>query len=233
MKTSVLASGVVLLALVGAAGGYYGGAKYTDSTRVYDSGPAAPLTGRSTDPPLPRKTPEPYPLAALKAAELKFHTQGFTIHDDAGVPLRLSIKVPRGWVLTRNDKTPREVRFLDPKKERAVRVESALPPPDLTTTDSMNRLITNLKSSQPYENDLKILSQTTDQLDANGGARTVSTLIYTYIPNKTLRYVIVRWVATAGDEIASVEMSITGLPQDATALKSVTLEASQSVGETG
>lgn len=233
MKTPVFVSGIVLLALVGAAGGYYGGAVYTGATRVNEAAPVAPLTGRTTDPPLPRKTPEPFPLAALKASELDFHTVSFTIHNDSGDPLALSIKVPRGWQLTRNKKTPREVRFLDPLKERAVRVESALPPPSRSTADMMTQLVANLKSSQPYENDLRILSQTSEQLEANGQARTVSTLIYTYIPIKTLRYVIVRWVATGGDDQATVEMSITGLPQDATGLKSVLLQASQSVVEAG
>jgi hypothetical protein len=233
VRKSLLVSGVVLLALLGAAGAYYGGAEYTGQPRVYEAGPAAPLSGYPTNPPLPKKTPEPYSLTPLAADELKFHAQTFTIHDDAGAQLPLSISVPRGWRLTRDPKTPREVRFLDPRKERAVRVESALPPPALSTTDSMNQLVANLKSSQPYENDLRILSQTNEQIEADGGTRTVSTLIYTFIPKKTLRYVIVRWVATGGDDIATVEMSITGLPQDAAGLKPVLLEASQSVRETG
>ncbi len=226
-------SGLVLLALLGGAGGYYGGAKYTGASRLNEAGTAQPLTGVSTEPPLPRKTPEPNLLAPLTASSLKFHTVSFTIHDESGVPMRLSIRVPRGWVLTRSEKTPREVRFLDPKKERAVRVESALPPPNLSTTDSMNQLLANLKSSQPYENDLQIQSKSDDEVEANGETRKVSTLTYTFIPIKTRRYVSVRWVATGGDDTATVEMSITGLPQDAAALNSVTLEASRSVSETG
>ena len=128
---------------------------------------------------------------------------------------------------------PREVKFLDPRKERAVRVESALPPPAMSTTDSMAQLVANLKSSQPYENDLRILSQTDEQIEANGESRKVSTLIYTYIPKKTVRYVIVRWIATGGDDNATVEMSVTGLPQDAAGLRAVLLEASRSVRQTG
>jgi hypothetical protein len=233
VRTSVLASGVALLALVGAVGGYYGGARYDDSTRVNETAPIAPLTGPSSDPPLPKKTPEPNSLPALKASELKFHTQGFTIYDKSGAPVKLSIRVPRGWVLSRDPKTPQEVRFRDPKKERWVRVESALQPSNQSTADWMNQLVANLKSSQPYENDLQILSDTTDPIESNGLPRTVSTLTYTYIPTKTLRYVIVRWIATGGDDLATVEMSITGLPQDATALKSVALEAARSVTEPG
>ena len=233
MRKTLLVSGLVLLALVGAAGGYYGGETYAGPSRVNEVGAAQPLTGRSVDPPLPKKTPVPSPLAPLTASSLKFHTVSFTIRDQSGAPLRLSIRVPRGWTLTRNEKAPQEVRFLDPQRERAVRVESALRPANQSTTDWMNQLGPNLKASQAYENDLQILSQGDGEVEANGETRKVSTLIYTYIPTTTLRYVIVRWVATGGDDTATVEMSITGLAKDAAGLKSVLLEASQSVGETG
>jgi hypothetical protein len=136
--------------------------------------------------------------------------------------------VPRGWQLTRDPKAPREVKFLDPARERGIRVESGLPE-SLTTTDSMSQLVTNLEASQPYENDLKIVSQDDDQIVVDGEPRTVSTLIYTYIPTKTLRYVIVTWVSTGGDDLATVEMSITGLPQDAAALKAILAETTKSV----
>ncbi|WP_112248481.1 hypothetical protein [Kribbella monticola] len=232
MRTSVLASGIVLLAVAGAAAGYYGG-ELTGPATVREAAPAAPLSARPTDPPLPRKTPEPSAVPSLTTDELDFHTQNFTIHDDSGSPVGMAIRIPRGWQLTRDPKMPREVKFLDPLKERAVRVESALPPPATSTTDSMTQLVANLKSSQPYENDLRILSQTDEQLEANGETRTVSTLTYTYIPKKTLRYVIVRWIATDGDDNATVEMSITGLPQDAAALRALLLETSRSVHQTG
>ncbi|ONI68231.1 hypothetical protein BWI15_34980 [Kribbella sp. ALI-6-A] len=234
MKTAVLASGVVLVAVIGGVGGYVVGDLTEPTTTANANGtyPTGDDSPPATDPPLPRKTPEPNTLAALEADELSFRTQNFTIHDESGAPVRLSIRVPRGWQLTRDPKMPREVKFLDPERERAVRVESALPD-QLSPTDSMNKLVAGLKSSQPYENDLKILSQTDGQLEANGEVRTVSTLVYTFIPIKTLRHVIVRWVATGGDDVATVEMSITGLPQDAAGLNAVALEASRSVRETG
>jgi hypothetical protein len=237
MKTAALASGVVLLGLVGAAGGYAVGDLTQSSTAIanneFPSGDDSLPAGYPSDPPLPKKTPEPYSLAPLTADELKFRTQSFTVHDDSGARLPLSIKMPRGWQLTRDPKAPREVKFLDPLKERAVRVESALPPPALSTADSMNQLLANLKSSQPYENDLQILSQTDEQIATDGEARTVSTLTYTYIPKKTLRYVIVRWISTGDNDTSTVEMSVTGLPQDAAGLHAVLLEASRSVRETG
>jgi hypothetical protein len=234
VKTAVLASGVVLLAVIGGVGGYVVGDLTEPTTTANANGnyPTGDDSPPATDPALPRKTPEPYPLAALKVEELSFRTQNFTIHDESGAPVSLSIRVPRGWQLTRDPKMPREVKFLDPKRERAIRVESALPE-QLSPTDSMNKLVASLKSSQPYENDLKLLSQDDEQLEANGDARAISTLVYTYIPKKTLRYVIVRWIATGGDDLATVEMSITGLPQDAAGLNAVALEASRSVHETG
>jgi hypothetical protein len=228
VKTAVLASGVVLLGLLGATGGYVVGDLTRPTTasanNQYPTGGDSPPAD-----PLPRNTPEPYPKAPLSAAKLKFHTENFTIRDESAVQVPLSIRMPRGWQLTRDPKAPREVKFLDPEKERAVRVESALPPPKLTTTDSMHQLIANLESSQPYENDLKILSQTDEQVDTGRHPRTVSTLIYTYVPRKTLRYVIVCWVATGQNDTATVEMSITGLPQDAAALKAVLAETTKSV----
>ncbi|WP_432942962.1 hypothetical protein ACQPXM_38740 [Kribbella sp. CA-253562] len=234
MKTAVLASGVVLLAVIGGVGGYVVGDLTDSATTANANGnyPTGDDSPPAADPSLPRKTPEPNPVPALKAGDLTFRTQIFTIRDESGAPVRLSIRVPRGWQLTRDPKMPREVKFLDPKRERAIRVESALPD-QLSPTDSMNKLVAGLKASQPYENDLKILSQTDEQLEANGEVRTVSTLIYTYIPIKTLRYVNVRWIATGGDDLATVEMSITGLPQDAAGLNAVALEASRSVHETG
>jgi len=221
-------SSVVLLALAAAAAGYYGGDKYTGSARVYATGPAAPLTTIPTPEQLPRKIPEPNKVPTLKSNDLTFREQTFTVHPADLDPVRLSVKAPRGWQLTRAPKMPGEVKFLDSPRERGLRVEAIAP--DLSTSDQLAKLIEQLKVSQPYENDFKIISQSDGQVTGEDGEqRTVSTLIYTYIPGKTLRYVIVRWVATGGDDLAAVEMSITGLPQDAAALGEITAEASQTV----
>jgi hypothetical protein len=63
----------------------------------------------------------------------------------------------------------------------------------------------------------------------DGSLRTVSTLVYTYIPDEVVRYVIVRWVATGPDDTATVEMSIAGLPQDVKALNEILDQATRSV----
>jgi hypothetical protein len=229
VKTPILVTGVLLLGVLGGVAGYVGGARFDQASIVSESTAAAPLAGFPTSAPLPRKTPVPSTVKALKASSLSFRTQTFSVHDDSGAALRLSIRMARGWQLTRDPKAPREVKFLDPLKERGVRVEAGFPP-DLSTTDSMHQLEDQLRASQPYENDLQILSATDDQvIGADGQPRTVSTLTYTYIPNQTRRYVIVRWVATGGDDKATVEMSVTGLPQDAAGLVPVLTEATKSV----
>jgi hypothetical protein len=138
------------------------------------------------------------------------------------------VRVPAGWQKTVNEDAPGEVKFLDPLRERAARLESGFRN-DLTTAQQREKLVRGLESSQPYENDLKIIDQGDDTITGTDGrTRTISTIVYTYIPFKTVRYVIVRWVATAGDSQATVEMSITGLPQDAKALQLIADQAAKS-----
>ncbi|TCM51341.1 hypothetical protein [Kribbella sp. VKM Ac-2568] len=231
MKTAVLVSGVVLLGVVGGAAGYETGVLSEPGTTL-TAGAAAPLGGIYPAAPLPVKTPVPSDVPALTTAELTFRQHTFQVQASDRT-VELAIQVPRGWQLTTNPKSPAEVKFLDPLKERGVRVE-AISPPGLSPKESRQKLIVDLEKSQAPENDLRIVSQTDDQIEADGELRAVSTLIYTYIPNKTRRYVIVSWVAAAhGDDLATVEMSITGLPQDAAGLSSVLQEATRSVHETG
>jgi hypothetical protein len=230
VKTAVLVSGVVLLAIVGGGAGYEAGL-LTEPGITPVAGAAAPLSGISPAAPLPVKTPVPSDVPALTTAELTFRQHTFKVQA-ADRTVELAIRTPRGWQLTTSPKSPAEVKFLDPLKERGVRVE-AISPPGLTPKESRQKLIVDLEKSQAPENDLRILSQTDDQIEADGELRSVSTLIYTYIPNKTRRFVIVTWVAAPGDDLATVEMSITGLPQDAAGLDSVLQEATRSVHEVG
>ena len=94
----------------------------------------------------------------------------------------------------------------------------------------MNILVGNLRSSQPYENDLQLLSQTHGPLTGrDGDSRNIATLAYTYIPNQTVRSVLVRWIGFGAPGNVAVEMSVTGLPQDDPALREVLERASTSV----
>jgi hypothetical protein len=231
MRTPILVSGVLLLGVLGGAAGYAAG-MYETPVVPQSFGAAAPLAPTSPAEQPAVKTPEPSKVPAFTTAGLTFRQFTFTVQPDGERPVRLSIRAPRGWLLTKSPKSPAEVKFLDPLKERGVRVESGFPP-DLTTAASRDKLLLDLQRSQAPENNLTILSQTDEQVEADGRSRAVSTLIYTYIPNKTRRYVIVRWIATGGDDIATVEMSVTGLPQDAAGLAAVLGEATRTVKQIG
>ncbi|GAA1557781.1 hypothetical protein [Kribbella lupini] len=227
MKTAVLASGVVALGLIGAAGGYLVGDLTQPTTASASNG--YPSGGDSPSADVIVKSPIPNHVPAFKATGLRYREHTFTVRQEPSPRVKVSIDMPRGWQLTSSPKTPAEVKFLDPLKERGVRVESGFPP-DLTTAEQREKLIAGLVSSQAPENDLKILENYDSTVTGDDGrTREVSTLIYTYIPTETLRYVIVRWVATGGDSQATVEMSVTGLPQDAAGLKAVLAKASESV----
>ncbi|HET6298257.1 MAG TPA: hypothetical protein VFG33_33080 [Kribbella sp.] len=231
MRAPVLAGGVALLAALGAAAGFVGGERLDQPEVPGAFGLAAPVpvASPSAAEVLPIKTPKPSNLKAFGTEGLDFGRRSFTVQQGKDKPVAVSIRVPDGWTLTRSTKTPGEVKFLDPLKERGVRVESGFPP-DLSTNEFREKLTLELESSVPHEDDLRLLAQTDTVLeDDDGQSRAVSTLIYTYIPNEVRRYVIVRWIATGDDEQATVEMSITGLPQDAEGLTAVLDEATRSV----
>jgi hypothetical protein len=224
---------------LGVAGGYFTGDRMDQPTPTA-SGEAAPLgqlppptttTPTTPTPSLPVKTPVPSDVPPLETG-LEYQRRNFTV-TPPGQSVDLSIKVPSGWKLRRDTKSTSEVRFLDELEERAVRVESD-EPATLTPEAARASLLIGLKQSQPPENDLQIVSQTTSTVTGDDGEpRSVATLIYTYIPKETLRYVIVRWIAMPGSNLVSVEMSITGLPQDAPALQEILKTATESVRETG
>jgi hypothetical protein len=229
VKRPILVSAILLITLAGAAGGYYTGDR-TEPTPTA-AGEALPLgeVGQS-EPSVPVKTPVPSDVAALET-ELPYKRHTFTVTPERQQPVQVSIETPQDWRLTKNPKAPAEVKFLDPLNERGVRVEAV--EPTQTTADARRQIAVGLRQSQAPENDLRILSETDERVqDLDGRTRTVSTLIYTYIPNKTRRYVIVRWIATGDNDLATVEMSITGLPQDAQGLAEVLLEATRTVRET-
>lgn len=237
----VLLAGLLLLALaLGVGGGYYGGNRY-DTPEPSAIGTAGPLgvvssspspTPTPTEPSLPVKSPIPNNLDPLETG-LNYTGHTFTVTPKGEPSVDLSIETPQGWRLAPRDPDyPAEVKYLDNPKVRGVRVQ-AVEPIVQSPTDAMAQLILNLKSSQAPQNDLQISSQTTGTVDGDDGQpRPVATLIYTYIPNDTLRYVIVRWVATQG-QLTDVVMSITGLPQDADGLNEVLEKATTTVHEVG
>ncbi|MEV5960161.1 hypothetical protein AB0L70_00270 [Kribbella sp. NPDC051952] len=235
MKRVLLTGLLVLAVALGVGGGYFAG-DYLDRPLPSASGDASPLgnppTPSPSEPSLPVKTPIASNVPPLETG-LDYVRHLFTVTPKGQPSVQLSLKTPEGWTISRNPKEPGEVKYLDRLKERGVRVE-AVEPLALTPAAAQQKLIVGLRQSQPPENDLKILSRTTEEIEGeDGGPRTVATLIYTYIPIQTLRYVVVRWIALPGDERAAVEMSITGLPQDADGLAEVLREATTTVHPTG
>lgn len=235
----VLLAGLLLLALaLGVGGGYYAGDRF-DRPEPTATGTAGPLgvvssspSPTPTEPSLPVKTPVPNNLDPLQTG-LNYTRHTFTVTPKGEPSVDLAIETPQGWRLAARDpQRPGEVKYLEDLRQRGVRVE-AIEPVDTTPADAMAKLIVNLKKSQAPENDVQILSHTTGTVNGDDGqARPVATLIYTYIPGDTLRYVVVRWVATQG-QFTDVAMSITGLPQDADGLNEVLEKATTTVHEVG
>jgi hypothetical protein len=240
MKTPVLVSGIVLLALIGGGGGYLGGQLLDGRTTAGGyAGPlpadvaTSPTPSKTPSPtssvPLIRKTPQPNPLEPLVSTQIDFEVRNFTVSGEVAGEVKLGLRIPVGWRLTPSKDKPSEVRFVDPSGERAVRVESALNP-DKPVKQAMEDVLANVQSSQPYQNYVQPLFQGAGQVkDDDGKLRDVATLVYTYIPGATTRYVIVRFVATGDGDLATVSMSVTGLPKEQKALERILAEATASV----
>ncbi|MEU8224711.1 hypothetical protein [Kribbella sp. NPDC048915] len=235
----VVAAGLLLLALALGVGGGYAAGDYLD--RPTAAGTAAPLgevspspTPSPSEPSLPVKTPVPSNVEPLNTG-LEYTTHSVTVTPKGAAPVRLAVETPQGWRLApRDPERPAEFKYLDKLRERGVRVE-AVEPAVRTPADELAKLVVDLKKSVPAEDGLRIISQTSDEqiLGDDGRPRSVATLIYTYIPGETLRYVVVRWIAVNDNPFATIEMSITGLPQDATGLDEVLLHATQSARVVG
>jgi hypothetical protein len=234
VTTTRLVALVAGLAVVGALGGYVSG-------RLTQPGPgaggtpepmaAAPSVPSAppTTPALPKKTPVPDETPALDPGELSYRTVGFGVTKPPHPPVRVNVQVPADWKIQRNPAYPDEVRYVDPTGKRWIRIESGFLI-ERSPIDSLNILVGNLRSSQPFENDLRLRSPTHGPLTGrNGDSRNIATLAYTYIPNQSVRSVLVRWIGFGAPGNVAVEMSVTGLPQDDPALREVLERASATV----
>lgn len=234
VTTSRLVALVAGVAVVGALGGVAAGrlteprpgaGRTPEPMAAAPSVPSAPPSTQS----LPKKTAVPDDTPGLDRDELTFRSVKFSVTKSPHPPVRVSLQVPEDWKIQRDPAYTDEVRYVDPTGKRWIRIESGFlierPP-----VDSMSVLVGNLRSSQPYENDLRLLSQTHGPLTGDDGdSRNIATLAYTYIPNQTVRSVLVRWIGFGAPGNVAVEMSVTGLPQDDPALREVLERASTSV----
>jgi hypothetical protein len=232
--TSRLVALVAGLAVAGVVAGY-GVGRLTQPKLAVSTGRSEPMagvpvpSGSPSTPQPPKKTPIPDETAKLDPDELSFRTVEFGVTKPPHPRVRVNVQVPDDWQIQRDPQQPDEVRYVDPTGKRWIRIESGFlierPP-----TDSMDILVANLRSSQPDENDLRVLSQTHGPLTGrDGDSRNIATLAYTYIPNQSVRSVLVRWIGFGAPGNVAVEMSVTGLPQDDPALYEVLERASTTV----
>jgi len=219
---TLLGSGLVLITALGGVGGYGVGLLSTGE-QAAASGTAAPLGGIQTPspsvPPSPTAPPKkivPDNTEPLSVDNLRYKTREFTAINVVRSQVRL--RVPSNWSFTQPD-PPTIGRYTDPTSKRWIRIEAGFTirrPP----ADSMAAKITDLHSV-PASQMLEIKSQTVDPDTGD------ATLVYTYVPDNSVRYVIVRWVAN-GDGLCTFEIATTGLPQDKAALDDILQHAAGS-----
>jgi hypothetical protein len=222
-RRAVLGAGLLTLAGVGGAGGYGVGLFFTNEPSL--AGMAAPLPttsttpGPSTTPTSP--TPPPKTLVedktkALDVDDLEYKTRVFSV--TSVLHSTVHVRVPRTWSFTQPD-PPKVGRYTDPTGKRWIRMEAGFTI-RRTPADSMAAKLIDLQSV-PANQMLSIKSKTVDPDTKE------ATLVYTYVPADSLRYVIVRWAANA-EGLCTFEIAITGLPQDQEALEDILEHAAES-----
>ncbi|WUJ73395.1 hypothetical protein OG809_09030 [Kribbella soli] len=221
-RRALLGAGLLTLAGVGGVGGYGVGLFLTEEPSL--AGTAAPLPmAVSSGPPATPTTPDPPPkkivpddTEALNKDDLEYRVREFTATSVVRSDVRL--KVPRDWGFTQPD-PPKIGRYTDPTSKRWIRIEAGFTirrPP----AESMAQKLTDL-STVPATQMLSIKSHTVDPDTKE------ATLVYTYVPDNSLRYVIIRWVAN-GEGLCTFEIAVTGLPQDREAMEDILDHAANS-----
>ncbi|MEU4289877.1 hypothetical protein AB0E63_16760 [Kribbella sp. NPDC026596] len=222
---ALLASGLVAMIAIGGAGGYGVGLLTTAEQSAAATGTPAPLGSVSPSTASPSVNPSPTPppkkivpddSEPLNADDLYYKTRQFTA--TSAVRSRVSVRVPSNWSFTQPD-PPKIGRYTDPTGKRWLRIEAGFTI-SRAPSASMAARIVQLRVV-PASQMLSIKSQT---IDPDTGD---ATLVYTYVPDNSVRYVLVRWVAN-GDGRCTFEIAATGLPQDLPALEDVLDHASDS-----
>jgi hypothetical protein len=218
---ALLGSGLLAVTLLGGAGGYGLGLVTTDQQASAGTA-AAPLPGdsSSTSPSTPPSTPTKYIVPdttkPLQADDIHYKTREFTV--SSVVESKVSMRVPGAWDMTVQD-PPKYVRFNEPARKRWIRIEAGF---SITRAPaaSMAAKMAELKIL-PAGQMLTFKSQHIDPETKN------ATLVYTYVPEQSVRYVMVRWVANP-EGLCIFEIAVTGLPQDKAALEDVLDHATDS-----
>ncbi|MFI5729954.1 hypothetical protein ACIA49_07500 [Kribbella sp. NPDC051587] len=225
--TALLASGLVAVIAVGGAGGYGVGwltAADRSTTATGTPAPLGQLTLVSTPTPTPTpvapRTPVPDNSKPLLVDDLNYRTRTFKVQGT--YESEISLKVPDGWVYT--PQTEKDTARFNETTKRYLRVQGGFPitrPPSASMAAKIHDLDPLVKSQQ-----VRYLSKVDDGH--------MATLTYEWVPPENLasvpilRRVMVRWVADDSGNVM-VELGVTGLPQDAKALKAILDHASASV----
>ncbi len=234
-----MVSAVVGIAVLSAAGGYgVGELTQPKSVRSIDTGPiaavsATPAPSSPTPSPATTRTPVPNDDPALDPAELAFESRTFTVVGDAapnvGARAEIAGDVPRHWRKVDLHDRPDWGKFNNPSNsKRSMRyglpVAETIEESKKVQIGRLTPLVDQLVTFQPVAP-----SGTTTGPD--GAERTYTAIAYTYLPpgeDKSLLYVLTRWVSVHGDGRADVEISVTGLPQDKAALEKIMNRAMKS-----
>ncbi len=228
--TALLASGLMAMIALGGAGGYGVGWLTALDRSVSATGKAMPLGQiKAVTTPGPTPTPDPtdprIPIPdnskPLRVDDLTYRSRTFTVRGT--LKSEVTLDLPDDWAHIEQD-PPNNARFNEPIGKRWVRVESGFPltrPPAVSMAIRLKRLL-----ELPKNQHVTILSQVDDGHTA--------TLTYKHVPgravspNAILRYGFIRWVADDSGDVM-VEIAVTGLPQDAAALRDILDHASESV----
>jgi hypothetical protein len=212
---ALLGSGLLVVTALGGAGGYGLGLLTTDQPASAGTA-ATPLAGVDPSTPPTPKTIIPDNSDPLRAGDLQYKTREFTV---SGVfKSRVSVRVPASWDPTLQD-PPKEMKFNEPARRRFVRVQAGFTitrPPATSMELRINQLI-----ALPADQLVSIKSHEVDPVTKN------ATLFYTFVPENSVRYVIIRWVANAKG-LCIFEIAVTGLPQDKLAMEDILDHAADS-----
>jgi hypothetical protein len=221
---ALLGSGLLGATLLGGAGGYGLGLLTSEQATAGTS--AAPLAADtsarpvSSTPTPPAKTPVPDNTEPLRADDIEYKTRSFTVR--GVLQSAVSVRVPRYWEFS----IPAEqkyVRFNEPARKRWIRIEAGftIQRPPAAAMAARIALLKDVPADQMFT----IKSQYVDPKTQD------ATLVYTYVPEQTVRYVIVRWVANPAG-LCHFELAVIGLPQDKAALADILDHATESAVRT-
>jgi hypothetical protein len=216
---ALLGSGLLGVTLLGGAGGY-GLGLLTTGEQASAGTAAAPLTGTSAGPTTPTTTPKtivPDNSKPLRAEDIEYKIRSFTVRD--ALQSAVSVRVPGDWQISVPPDTEKYIRYNEPARKRWIRIEAGFTVQRSPALSMAAKI--DLLQALPATQRLTIRAHSIDPKTQD------ATLLYSYVPDRTLRYVIVRWVANPAG-LCHFEIAVTGLPQDKAALETILDHAAES-----